>query len=122
MYKIIIKGEAKTDYENLKRLNGVSAHEEFSDYFGEDEQSLIDKDVCNGYMHFEFKDNKLWTVTTYESDVELTQKEIDVLADYTQGQWSDGIGEGFEQYPCMFTEDNEEIYISAWHDKQVLIT
>ena len=149
MYKITIKGEARTEYPNLSILNGISCEDDFSEYFSkkygetENEQSLIDKGVHNGYMHFSYENGKLWTITTYESPVELTEEEIKILADYTQGQWSDGIGEGFEQYPCMHDNDycdecvcgecedgdichdnNDagEVYVSPWQVGQVLLT
>jgi hypothetical protein len=32
--------------------------------------------------------------------------------------WSDGIGEGFEQFSCMKTDDGEEVYISPWFGAQ----
>lgn len=126
MYKITIKGEAKTDYENLEELDGIDCQDEFSEYFGkkygdrEEEQSLIDKGVSNGYMHFEFKDKKLWTITTYNSQQKLNKDELKILADYTQGQWSDGIGEGFEQNPCKY-DGEDEIYISPWFSGQEVV-
>jgi hypothetical protein len=49
--------------------------------------------------------------------MELTDEEIDRLLDYTQGQWSDGIGEGFEQFPCHH-EGRKEIYLSPWYPMQ----
>jgi hypothetical protein len=128
MYKITIKGEASTDYANLAALDGIDCQEEFTEFFSgkykdnENEQALIDKGVCNGYMNFEYKNGKLWTVTTYDSPVQLTEDELNILADYTQGQWSDGIGEGFEQEPCMCDDDDEDVYISPWSRGQKLIT
>lgn len=127
MYKIIIKGEASTDYEDLEKLDGVDCQEEFSEYFGSkygdnnNEQALIDKGVENGYMQFSYENRKLFTITEYESREELTKEELDQLASYTQGQWSDGIGEGFEQYPCMEDKEGNEVYISPWHPGQELI-
>jgi hypothetical protein len=120
MYKITIKGEAFTEHQNLEELDGIDCQDEFSEYFGDDEQLLIDKGVNNGYLNFEYSDGKLWSVTTYDSPVELTQDELDIIGDYTQGQWSDGIGESFEQFPCM-EDDNGEVYVSPWHTGQVLI-
>lgn len=40
--------------------------------------------------------------------------------EYTQGQWSDGIGEGFEQSPVPVGPGGGEYYISPWHRGQVL--
>lgn len=99
--------------------DGIDCQDEFSEYFGNEEQSLIDKGVENGYLQFEYSEGKLWSVTIYDSPVELTQEEMDVLGEYTQGQWSDGIGEGFEQEPCM-EDDDKEVYISPWHKGQIL--
>lgn len=123
MYKIIIKGEARTDYPYLSKLDGISCPEEFTEYFGKDEKSLIDKGVTNGYLRFEyvFEENKLYSVTTYNSNELLTPEEEAILIEYTQGQWSDGIGEGFEQEPCSYDEDwdvDRGIYISPWYPDQ----
>jgi hypothetical protein len=120
MYKITIKGEAFTEHQNLEELDGIDCQDEFSEYFGDDEQLLIDKGVNNGYLSFEYSGGKLWSVTTYDSPVELTQNELDIIGDYTQGQWSDGIGEGFEQFPCMEDDNEKEVYVSPWHSNQVL--
>lgn len=46
-------------------------------------------------MDFRFEDGKLWTYTVYETTKKLTKKDLKELGEYTQGQWSDGIGEGF---------------------------
>jgi undecaprenyl pyrophosphate synthase len=126
MYRITIKGEAKTDYENLSDLNGIDCQDEFSEYFSsaykgdEQEQSLIDKGVCSGYMHFESDGTKLYVIVNYTSPTELTQEELNILVDYTQGQLSDGIGEGFEQMPCHYDDNDEDVFISPWFPGQVL--
>lgn len=120
MYKIKIKGEAKFHgvvQKHLNQLDGVDCQDEFSEYFDGDE-SYAD-DVTNGYLHFEVEGKKLYSITEYNSTRELTQDELNQLGDYTQGQWSDGIGEGFEQYPCMEI-DGEEVFISAWSGGQTL--
>ncbi len=142
-YKITIKGEAKTSYPHLERLDGIDSQDNFAEYFGEDEKSFS-KDIKSGYMKFVFEDGKLWTITEYWSKRELTKEELDILAEYTQGQWSDGIGEGFEQNSCYesdvsyqqyteqelvdiasgkYDDDPEEIFevfISPWFGEQVL--
>lgn len=119
MYEVIIKGEAKTDYPNLKELDGVSCEDCFSEYFDGDES--YKEDVSGGYMDFRYKDGKLYTYTTYQSKRLLTKVEEAKLIDYTTGQWSDGIGEGFEQSPCYYGDDEEEVFISPWHRKQEAI-
>ena len=119
MYKIIIKGEAKTDYDGpLNHLDGIDCQDEFTEYFNDDEQDLIDKGVHSGYMSFVYEDGKLFTITEYSSDDHLTKAELAILADYTQGQWSDGIGEGFEQQEQY--RNGKEFYISPWQRGQVL--
>lgn len=140
MYKITIKGTAKTDYPKLSNLDGISCYDEFSENFnkassyGPGQQSLIDKGVKNGYLSFKYeKDifNTLFSVVTYEADQLLNNEEIQLLLDYTEGQLSDGIGEGFEQFPCYndpeyYNDDYEDdeqdgdVYVSPWHREQVL--
>jgi hypothetical protein len=120
MYKIIIKGESQTDYSNLYELDGIDCQDNFSDYF--DSDASYGEDVTEGYMRFEFdpKSGKLFTVTEYLSNRELTQLELDDLEDYTSGQWSDGIGEGFEQTPCHYN-GSDEVYISPWFMGQKVV-
>lgn len=127
-YKIIIIGEAKAnigknfdtieDLSMLEQLDGIDCQENFSEYFDGDESYA--KDVTGGYMDFKFKDGKLLTYTSYNSNRLLTETELHDLIEYTQGQWGDGIGEGFEQYPCREI-NGEEVYISPWTSKQEVI-
>jgi hypothetical protein len=120
MYKIVIKGKAKTQYPYLKELDGIDCIDNFADYFDETSYS---HNIEEGYMDFRYEDKKLWTYTTYTSDKELNPEELEHLANYTQGQWSDGIGEGFEQFPCYVPSNDEEdgeVYISPWFSGQVL--
>lgn len=120
MYKIRIKGTAHTEYKNIEELYGIDCQDCFSEYFDGDESYA--KDITGGYMHFEIENGKLMTITEYNSKRELTPEELEELAEYTQGQWSDGIGEGFEQYPCYNEDEEDEVYISPWHRDQVLIS
>lgn len=132
-YEIAIQGEATVHGEKggqikgskLKQFDGISDDSEFSEYFhkampkemlaGEQQQSLIDAGVTGGYMRFEYDavSKKLFTITTYDAPRKLTAHEEEVLIEYTQGQWSDGVGEGFEQH------EERGAYISAWHSGQV---
>jgi hypothetical protein len=120
MYKIKIKGEAKfhgVAQKHVDQLNGIDCQDEFSEYFDGDEPYA--DDVTDGYLRFEVEGKKLYSITEYNSTRELTQDELNQLGDYTQGQWSDGIGEGFEQYPCMEI-DGKEVFISPWFGEQKL--
>jgi len=122
--KVTIKGvaSAKIEYEEitdtstLEDLDGIEIDDEFVEYA--QYLSCFDK-LIEGYTKFEFKDNSLWAVCTYEVKEKLTEKELKELANYTQGQWSDGIGENFEQWPCAYTHNND-IYVSPWESTQRL--
>jgi|ERR1035437_6581182 hypothetical protein len=135
MYKITLKAESEShcgdeeqDYNlctdsQMRELDGIDCQDTFSEYFSKGyngsigEQNLINKGVSGGYMYFKYEDGKLWTITTYDSKEELTPSELDELVSYTQGQWSDGIGEGFEQFPCHEDSDGE-YFISPWFSGQ----
>lgn len=125
MYKITVKGQARTSYPHLRELNGIECEDNFAEYF--DDDFTFKDDVTNGYLHFSFENDKLYSVTTYDSTRELTPEELSILQDYTEGQWSDGIGEGFEQFPCKHVDEYEdedgdetdEVYISPWFYGQV---
>jgi hypothetical protein len=130
MYRIIVKGPAgESNIDDRIKLNGIDCQDEFSEYFHQEwnvggkkdvnQQPLIDKGVTGGYMTFEYKDGTLYTVVEYESDKKLDEDEIEILKDYTQGQLSDGIGEGFEQSPCMEIK-GKEIFLSPWFRGQKL--
>jgi hypothetical protein len=128
--KITIEGLAgSANIEDRSLLDGIDCQDCFSEYFHrahnyggirkENEQPLIDKGVNGGYMRFRFVDGQLYVIVTYIADEPLTEKEMDILIDYTRGQLSDGIGEGFEQHSCIEIED-EEIYLSPWYRGQIL--
>ena len=89
---------------------------DFVDYFDGDFKSKL----VSGYMGFEVIDGELFTITEYRINSKLTEKELFQLADYTQGQWSDGIGENFEQNPCKEINE-EEVYISPWQRNQSVL-
>jgi hypothetical protein len=106
--RIVISGAAAafdssknpiTDANELRKLDGLVAGDEIcSDYLdGElDEIGLTEGTVKVAYDSGE---NRLRVVTEYRSPRKLKKKELQALADYTQGQWSDGIGEGgFDDY------------------------
>ena len=141
-FKIIVRGDASTNAAHLSDVVGIDCQDDFADYFDND-VSFVD-DVTDGYMTFESNGLKLFTVVTYNSTRELNEVELEELLDYTIGQLSDGIGEGFEQTPIAFGEvkpesneiDDEdeddsdfdddfesEIYVSPWSsDSEYTIT
>lgn len=120
-YKVIYtnKGKDYTCYnltiEELKQILPININDDFAEY-----SDLDIKGLLKGYTHFELIDNKLWTICEYKSKVKLTDNELESLAKETQGQWSDGIGESFEQHPCAKINKNE-VYISPWFYGQELI-
>ena len=118
MKKITIKAlSGEHNANDVNCLNGIDCQDDFVEYM---DQEFAHKLIA-GYMSFKVEDGSLYTLTEYEvSDGEiLTEDELNELASYTQGQWSDGIGEGFEQYPCA-EEGGEEIFVSPWYRKQKL--
>ena len=125
---VVIKGEAKCDYPNLVELHGISCEEDFTEYFDSD-FTFKDK-IDSGYMSFSYENGKLFTLTVYNCNCKLTEEELLILEEYTQGQWSDGIGEGFEQRPAAYVDDylnsdgeiTTEVYISPWFFGQKINT
>ena len=94
-------------------------HDEFVEYMDEPLKSKLN----SGYLSFRMKEGTLQSVVTYKLDEELTKIELQELIEYTSGQLSDGIGEGFEQHPCIeFEEEGEcvEYYLSPWYENQQL--
>lgn len=113
----LIRGTARvhdTFEGDLKDLDGIECEDDFADFFDQAKEF----GVLSGRMYFEYVCGELYTVTKYECVRVLTEQEQNILLDYTTGQWSDGIGEGFEQDP-VYDDKGEEAYISPWHSGQV---
>lgn len=114
--------------KELACLDGVACDANFAEYFHESftvgttvhegEQDLIDAGIESGYMWFEYDPEKkvLLVITEYEVAGKLPEETVEHLINYTQGQWSDGIGEGFEQNPVEI--DGHDFYISPWNPSQ----
>lgn len=118
--KITIKAlSGETNAENINILDGVDCQDDFVEYLDEEDYPFVSS-LEFGYMSFKVEDGKLYTLTEYGlmEGATLSDKEIAKLINYTQGQWSDGIGESFEQHPCA-EENGEEVYVSPWYPKQV---
>lgn len=119
MYRIKIEGLAgESNVSDRSILDGVDCQENFSEYC--DIDSLMEKGLSEGYMDFKFHDGELYVEVIYSCEEKLTNDELDELIIYTQGQMGDGIGEGFEQFPCMYDENDEEVYLSPWYYGQIL--
>jgi hypothetical protein len=109
MIRIVITGFAAVFGEDdssisdpaiLKALDGlVYDDERFTDYLDgtSDEVELASALFPGGNIRFSHtEDADLLTATTeYRSHRQLTESELRLLAEYTMGQWSDGIGENW---------------------------
>jgi hypothetical protein len=106
--RIIISGPATafdssdnpvTDAEQLKKLDGLVAGDDVcSDYLGGE---LDEIGLTGGAVKIAYDSvtKRLRVVTEYHCHRKLKKGELKALADETQGQWSDGIGEGgFDDY------------------------
>lgn len=108
-------------------FDGLSSDACFTDYVNR-QFDKFPECVTGGYMHFEYskRNETLHVITEYETTRKLTKEEEQQVIDYTQGQWSDGIGEGFEQQefagqisPFAHYGKEETIYNpSPWHNGQ----
>ena len=122
MGKVIIKALAGDSYVgeedviDRSKLHGIDCQDEFVEYMNE----YFKNKLSSGYMDFRFEDGKLWTYVVYSTREVLTEYEVKRLGEYTQGQLSDGIGEGFEQFPCDYESDGAEVYLSPWYHGQKL--
>lgn len=120
-YEITVKGDAHTNYPHKQECHGIDCQDNFAEYFDDELQHLA-KDIKRGYLSFEYQDGVLYAVTKYISTRPLDNDEMFMLLEYTIGQWSDGIGEGFEQQPLFYgrvDEKDVEVYISPWHQEQI---
>jgi len=131
-FNILVRGEAQAcfraynaeeDEDGQKvsgeELHGISADDpddEFSQYF---DCAMEGLGVYQGWMRFEFAGEKLWTITEYQAMSALSEEELKALALFTQGQWSDGIGEGFEQKRCL-NFSGGSFSVSPYADRQNL--
>lgn len=121
-YKIVLKAvsgdvfieDETTSLNLIKDRRDIVDYVECPDNFAE--YSDIDG-LESGYMQFRFIDDELYTITEYISNRELNEKELEDLVEETQGQWSDGIGEGFEQHPCKYI-GGKEVFVSPWFPGQ----
>lgn len=94
-------GDADQMIENPAILSShdglVYNDERFTDYLGslENEDALAALLIPGGYLRFEYDGHSqfLTAITEFRAIRELDDSELELLVDYTSGQWSDGIGE-----------------------------
>ena len=87
------------DPARLATLDGVASEECFSDYLSDapSTKHLPNRGVSGGVLSFQFRADTgtLWAETVYDLRQPLSTDDYVALAEYTTGQWSDGIGENF---------------------------
>ena len=107
----------------LRSLDGLQYTEEvFSDYLGDGgDADISEVGITGGSLSFVFDapSSQLMVSTTFMLARTLTAAEIELLRDFTSGQWSDGIGENFFQErmshglaPHAVPTDDEDIHIT----------
>jgi len=104
-----------TDAE-LQQLHGLTGDEDFVEYMPENFCPFITGPV---YLRFEYnkRTKQLETVTTYDLTGSPSDDMIKEVMDWTQGQWSDGIGENYEQQVAKVI-GGVSFYINPWHARQ----
>ena len=123
MYRLELRGLAGRCHDgndesvDVNLVDGLNYQgETFSEYMDDGMKQL----VSGGHMIFQVDDDKLYVTVDYDVENKLSDDQLHDLIEYTQGQLSDGIGEGFEQTPCMEFGNGLEVHISPWFYGQVL--
>lgn len=116
---IVVAGDAKTDFPNPELLNG----------YGEDQTDFVEyidipaaKIKDGSYMDLLWNkaDMKLYSVNKFVTGSPLNEEQMKSLGEQVSGQWSDGVGEVFEQNPVMQDDEGNDVYVSPWHIEQEL--
>mgnify|MGYP001009271094 CR=1 FL=1 len=103
-------------YVNPYKFDNLQTNSNLVEYFHKAEQELL-PDVTGGDTRFYVENDQLFVETIYYSNEKLNETQLECLKEYTQGQWSDGWGEGFEQRPVC-RKNWRDVYISPWHVDQ----
>jgi hypothetical protein len=114
MSRIVIRGSAAvfredvrvTDPAVLRTLDGLAYDQErFTDYIGgpPEEDELAAALEPGGVIRFTYRagEDVLVATTEYRSLRPLSRAELQLLVEYTMGQWSDGVG---ENWMCLSPE------------------
>lgn len=109
MAQVVVRGLARVfndddvqivDPTVLRSLDGLVYDDEvFTDYLGgsPEEDALSAALNRSGILRFTHEDGNQFLIaaTVYEAKRPLTESELQLLVEYTMGQWSDGIGENW---------------------------
>ena len=77
------------------------------------DNQLLARKICSMHPTVEVWHGELWGVLEIKSRGTLSEKELEAVKEYWQGQESDGWGEGFEQREIQTLEG--ELYVSFWN-------
>lgn len=78
------------------------------------ERDGVNEKVASLTVTVEERYGELYGVAECQTTGQLTPAELERLKDYLTGQYSDGLGEGFEQRPIQTAEG--ELYVHLWQD------
>lgn len=109
------KPEPITDPNRLLYFTGLEYRDEqFSDYLADGEETLrlVELGVRGGYIRLQFSTelNELIAITEYTSPVLLSPSELEMLAAFTSGQWTDGVGSNFSQSMAVATRTGVDLW------------
>ena len=83
-------------------------------YFSEQRNPGVKAKVLSAIPSVELRDGELMGCTTVRLKEPLNDVEMKALQEYLRGQFSDGWGEGFEQWE-IYTEDGT-LYVHFWNE------
>ena len=83
-------------------------------YFSEQRTPGVKAKVLSAIPSVELRDGELMGCTTVRLKEPLNDVEMKALQEYLRGQFSDGWGEGFEQWE-IYTEDGT-LYVHFWNE------
>ena len=108
--------EKTTERSVLRLFSPLTAIMYAKDDWGELEEcseELFPSELCSYETEILEQIAKEWGVLEVESHNQLSEREIEAVKEYWEGQESDGWGEGFEQRGIKIPEG--ELYVSFWN-------
>ena len=104
----------KDDWGNLEEYGEEVFPAELCSYETEILKRIAEENLEEeGDRGLEVWRGELWGVLEVESHNQLSEREIEAVKEYWEGQESDGWGEGFEQRGIKIPEG--ELYVSFWN-------